>query len=162
MTGYICFQKQVDAFFVVYFDPPPFTLSKARQQLESGSRVKEYPASGYFTSYKDGVNDTRVMPSLFFSGNWFRVIDRWGFISNTVNFAEETRPGQMPIVAINGTQIAVTDYKYKSVLNNDVQYSLTIRRSTGRFSESMVKEGEQLPFFEDSGRCIRLGSDTVQ
>lgn len=151
---YVCFRRNVDQFFVVAFATPfflPTWNEKYKKTMVDPSATNE--GSGFASTFKDGVEDSRSMPSLFFSGTW-RPYDEGMFSATDLNFEKiKTTDEPLSSVYINYSQLSLT-YNYQSSTNTDVIYSLTIQRSTGRFVESFQKKSEQTPFFEGTGRCI--------
>jgi len=111
-----------------------------------------YAGSGSIHSYKDGIEDFAVMPSLSFSGTW-TPSDSGLFTSDTLNFKNQDESDPNVGVSIDPSQFAA-GYKYKNKLDETMLYSLTIQRSTGRFSESFQEESKQTPFKTRTGRCL--------
>ena len=93
------------------------------------------------------------MPNMVFSGYWRPYFEGARFVSHGIDLEEEPA-GEIAVVSISDSQVTVTKFKYKNKRGENVEYNLTIQRSTGRFSESAVAEGEQVPFTERVGRCI--------
>ena len=60
---------------------------------------------------------------------------------------------EKPRISVDDTNISVR-YSYKNKNNDSTDYTLTIQRSTGRFTESFEATGTEP--FEDSGTCISL------
>ena len=154
-TGYACFRKQVDEFFVVTFSKPSFqqTWDKDRKKFVIAKDAQQVPGTGWIQTYKDGVADSGTMPYLFFTGNWRPLFGYGLFASDTIDFEPEPG-GKLAVVSINDTQLSVSGYKYKSKLDANMEYNLTMQRSTRRFSESFVQEGTAIPVVEKTGRCV--------
>lgn len=154
IEGYVCFQKNLDVFFVVLFSRPYFPRRWDKELKEMVVDTESNPPGhGYAQSYKDGIADSAVPPSLFFSGTWIPYPESGTFTSNEVNFKKQDTSDADVGVSIDETQF-IAGYKYQNRFDKTITYKLTIQRSTGRFSESFQVESEKLPFSENSGHCI--------
>jgi hypothetical protein len=162
--AYVCFRTGVaiagigapsneDEFFVVAFSIPRF---RQRRDKDSKQMVPDteatYAGFGNIHTYKDGIEDFAVMPSLSFSGTWTPA-DSGRFISDTLNFKNQDESDPDVGVSIDPNQFNAA-YKYQNPLNKTMRYSLTIQRSTGRFSETYQEEPKEVPFKTGTGRCV--------
>ena len=151
---YVCFRRNVDEFFVVGFGAPFFERSwneKYKKMMIDPDATQE--GSGFASTFKDGVDDSRVVPSLFFTGTW-RPYDDGMFSATDINFEKiKTIDDPPSSVYINQNQLSIT-YNYKNSTDADVIYILTIQRSTGRFVESFQKKSDKIVFLQGTGRCI--------
>jgi len=151
--AYACFRKQADQFFVIKFNEPYVRRvpDKNSNQLVIEPRQEQY-GSGYFQTYDNGIAASDLMPNLVFSGSWREYLGSMHFASHDINL-EPTPEGQLAVVVIDDTQLNIVRYKYKSATGLETEYSLTIQRSTGRFTES-YRQGGEVPFLESTGRCV--------
>jgi hypothetical protein len=76
------------------------------------------------------------------------------FISEVINLEKQDEANPASSVVIDDSQIAIHQ-TYKNPLDKKISYTLTIQRSTGRFSENFLRESEQIPFAQDVGRCLK-------
>jgi len=113
----------------------------------------KYPGHGYVRTYKDGVEDSTVMPSLYFSGTWIAWLDSGTFSSDRINFKKKNDEDPV-VISIDESQFIIDGHKYLNKFGNTIQYNLTIQRSTGRFAETFQEESKQVPFAENTGHCI--------
>ncbi len=143
---------------MVSFSMPYF---HTRWDPESKQRVTDpdqtCPGQGAAQTYRNGVQDISVMPTLIFGGKWIPAYGDVGvFVSDKINFKPQDEKDTDVGVTIDESQLAVT-YKYKNKFDKGMTYSLTIQRSTGRFSEYFQEESEKTPFLEGTGYCIFRG-----
>lgn len=141
--SYVCFRKTDDQFFVVGLD-----ISAASAYALS----RETEAFGLLSSYKDGVDNPSIQPNGGFSGKWKDF--GWGprFSAEPILDSNAQPIRDANWVTIDSEQIAVS-YVYKNTLKEDIGYSLTIQRSTGRFSEEFRQGGVPISPAA-TGRCI--------
>ncbi len=152
--GYICFRKKEDEFFVVSFTTPFFTI-KPHWDVESKKMVMDEPQSvfGYAQTYKNGVLDSTTMPTFDFSGQWKqRISGSAYFIPDKLNDEKQDDKDHVDIY-IDESQI-IAQFKYQNPLDKTMHYTLTIQRSTGRFTESFRPESEKISFSEKIGYCV--------
>lgn len=138
---FVCFRKTEDQFFTVH-------LLKGESFFESmkDSSLSEMPDEGFVSTYINGVQDSVVAPNLHFSGKWSRSLGT--FTSETVNDGHDLEAG----VFISGVKVAVR-YSYRNGSNDLLLYSLTIQRSTMRFTERVVMQSRAKTLIEGTGRC---------
>jgi len=152
--GYVCFRKNEDEFFVVWFSKPHFRRkwdSDLKQMVIDDEATA--PGLGDASSYRDGVADSRVMPRMSFSGTWMPLGESGMFSSEKINGKKKDEKDQTTGIFIDENQFSLT-YKYQNSTDKTVEYNLTIQRSTGRFTESFREESQHVPFSEGAGRCI--------
>lgn len=152
---YICFRKHTDEFFVLAVSPAQFEKTwneKYRKMMVDPSATVD--GAGYADSYKDGVENEHILPAFYFSGLWRPSFgDAVFFTATEFNFEKINEKESPSTVSINSGQVSVT-YKYQNPMKQDIVYTLTIQRSTGRFVEAYQKASEQIPFSQDTGRCV--------
>lgn len=151
---YVCFRKSTDEFFVIAYSNPTFgkvwNPNLKRMVLDSTKRPE---GSGYAESYKDGIEDSTVMPSIFFAGFWIPYPQPGGvFVSDEINF-EKQKPGQASNVSVSQSQVYL-QYEYQNISNEPMEYNLTIQRSTRRYSEHFQEKAKQIPILENTSRCV--------
>jgi hypothetical protein len=152
---YVCFQKNQDKFFVVRFSKPHFSKKwdPDLKQMIVDSEAKS-TGIGDVKSYKEGVQNLTMMPSLIFSGTWVPYPDPESgtFRADSVNFKKKQDDDPV-VVFIDESQFAIDGYKYQNTSGKTIIYNLTIQRSTGRFTEKFQDEPNNIPFSESSGHC---------
>jgi hypothetical protein len=156
--GYVCFRKNQDDLFVISFSKPVFGT---RWDADSKKYVidpqQKLYGFGSAQTYRDGVQDDSVMPSLAFSGTWATLAGSPFFVSDQINFKPKDEKDKDVGVSIYDSQLIIV-HKYQNKADKSMTYNLTIQRSTGRFSEYFQEESEKLPFIEGAGRCIFRGT----
>lgn len=153
---YFCFRQEADQFFAVAFSKPlPTKWDEERKQLVV-DEASSSPGSGFAETFSNGVQDSRVVPYVFFSGTWHSYLGAWHFASDTLNFKKEDS-SRMPGVTISDSQVAI-QYKYENSSNVKIRYTLTIQRSTGRFAEEFQGELKSAAY-SNTGRCIYLKAE---
>jgi hypothetical protein len=139
-TSYVCFRPKDDAFLIFHMNP----LSRYGW-VKSEDRVGQiqYSSAG-LTEYRDGVlyqfKDARRY--------WYRYSP-----DDEPMFHSETTDGMFKGLKVDilDTEISV-DYPFKNQNGGTTEYSLSIRRSTGRFTETFRSESE--PATTYSGTCL--------
>ena len=151
---YACFRKSVDEFFVVHFSKPYFPKHwdpESRQMVVDESAHSA--GRGLAQTYANGVLDSSAPPSIFFSGQWQPLFSESGiFASDKINGAKQDEKDTNVGISIDETQANVT-YKYKNRFEKTIIYTLTIQRSTRRYTESFLVEADKLPFSQMGGYC---------
>ena len=159
-NGYICFRKNIDELFVVYFSLPSFEKHwDARLKQMVPDKDAKDSGFGFASSCKDGVSDPSITPNVNFLGTWHP-----SFPITTSYFTGEQIGPDMNVEKIDESDIAqgivINDdqfklgVKYTNQMNKSIVYMLTIQRSTGRFSEKYKEESNDVAFLEHSGRCV--------
>lgn len=140
-TSYVCFRPKDDAFLVFHSEAPG---KEGWQNSDDGGEAPIWKSTVTLIEYRDGV---------FYSSKISR--DYWRRFSPTDApiFHSETKDGRLAglTISIDATEIYV-DYPFKNQNGGTTQYSLTIRRSTGRFVETFAGDGTSPT--TDSGSCI--------
>jgi hypothetical protein len=152
--AYICFRKKVDEFFVVSFFTPYFRKHWDQELKQMVADQSQRPGYGLAQTYKDGVLSLSVTPALVFSGQWQPIpySESGIFVSDRINTMKQDQNDANVGVSIDESQVSI-GYKYKNKNDKTTQYTLTIQRSTGRFTESFLEEAEKVPFLEGTGYC---------
>jgi hypothetical protein len=156
-NAYVCFRKNADEFFLISFSKPYF---RKNWDQDSRQTVVDYdytpPGRGSARTFKNGVEDSTVMPTLFFSGRWTPsfIPDEGTFVSEKINQKKPDESDPDVGVSIDESQVNIR-YKYQNRLDKNIHYFLTIQRSTGRFAESFYyEEAAKMPFLEGVGYCV--------
>jgi len=154
-TRFVCFRKKTDEFLVIYFSTPIFS-KKWDQQLQQlvVDPTATYQGLGTVHTFKDGVLEGSAAPSMIFVGKWIAGYDGGTFVSNVIDFHKQDETNPASSVVIDDSQITVNQ-TFKNKLDKNIKYTLTIQRSTGRFSENFLQESEQIPFLQNVGRCVK-------
>jgi len=141
---YVCFRPNEDTFFMLHFEEPRNYGWKADSEGGEGGEKQQFPSSVSFATYRDGIMDD-------FEGNygyWWRSDSN----DDTGLFhTESTAVFKGFKVTIAGSEISVQD-PFMNQNGGITRYSLTIRRSTGRFSETFDVDGKTSS--TDSGTCL--------
>jgi hypothetical protein len=162
LRGYVCFRKKEDDIFTISFSKPYFQTRWDPELKKSVTDPdQKIYGNGVAQTYRDGVQDSSVMPSVIFGGKWAPF--GWGdsseggiFVSDTMNFKAQDEKDTDTGVSIDGIQLVI-GYKYKNKFDKGMTYSLTIQRSTGRFSEYFQEESEKIPSTQGTGYCVFRG-----
>lgn len=135
-TSYVCFRPNEDAFLIFHVGAPEKDgWEKAEDNV---GQTQGFKKTAGLTEYRDGV---------FYTDHSVR--EYW----------RRFRPDEEPLfhseskdlkITIDGTEISI-DYPFTNQSNGTTQYSLTIRRSTGRFVETFT--GDAAPVTH-SGTCL--------
>lgn len=155
--GCVCFRKDSDEFFEVSFRQPYFP-KHWNAELKTMEVDPEATRVGYGSahSYKDGVDTSGVMPSVIFSGTWHTFGESAYFNAEKINFTKIDVSDPDVGLTIDDSQFNL-GWKYQNKFDKFVKYSLTIQRSTGRFTESFQEESEKVPFATNAGHCVYRG-----
>ena len=123
------------------------------QFLNPHSRNATERGRGFVYSYKDGVEDSSVMPTLSFTGTWSPFGESGLFSADAINHSKLDANDSDVGISIGESQIKAA-YKYTNNFEKTIRYSLTIQRSAGQFTESFREEPAKFVFLEKTGRCI--------
>jgi hypothetical protein len=99
--------------------------------------------------FVNGINEHKTMPVHTFRGTWSVPYDPL-FTTGTVNLKAADDHSD---VTVDSSQVSAAA-RYKNQADKNIDYTLLIQRSTGRFTERYTSEGEQTPFLEQQGRCV--------
>ncbi|GEM_PF-7118709 len=155
----VCFREYTDEFFVInvgYVSEFPHTwyhLDRGDYALRPG--VKQSGTAFVYT-FKNGIQDGAQNPYLVASGNWFALSGNLIFTGHEWNFrntGKASKPESQ--LDISSDQISFAKH-YISRSNKVVDYSLTIQRSTKRFSESFNVAHDSKLNLETAGRCVEI------
>ena len=157
-NAYVCFRRSVDEFFLISFSQPLFRKKwdpDARQMMVDTEYMPV--GRGYGRTYKNGIEDSSAIPSLFFSGQWIPSSpfqqDEGTFSSDKINSTKSDENDRTVGVSIEESQVNIA-YKFKNRFEKTILYTLAIQRSTGRFAESYYDEASKIPFSENAGYCV--------
>jgi hypothetical protein len=126
--AYVCFRPTDDAFVI-------FHVTTLSPDGWASAEVEEY-RGGFFYSFRAG------------DGNWTHTVP-----ADESTFESQTTDGLFKglKIAIDSTEIEI-DYPFTDQSRGKVDYTLSIRRSTGRFVERFTSE--RYPPVTYSGMCI--------
>ena len=141
-TSYVCFRPNEDAFIIFHVDAPnPYGW---RQSADGVVQTQEGKSSATLTEYRNGVLYT-------FRGD-LQYWHRSGSGSEEFFHSETTEGLSKGLdITIRDVQIYVA-YPFESQNGGTTEYSLAIRRSTGRFIETF--ESKNVPTTNHSGACL--------
>jgi hypothetical protein len=137
-TSYVCFRPKEDAFLIFHL----LGTLGPWEKLEGAKEIKW--SSQAFAEFRDGV----LYYDLYAIGAWNRMnpsdTEPVFKSSNVISNDDAT-------VYIDAAEILVS-YPFKNQNGGTTQYSLTIRRSTGRFIETFAIKNT--PSSSNSGTCL--------
>ena len=139
---YVCFRPNEDAFLLIHVQPPsPYIWRTADDGV---GQTQDFQSSVNLTEYRDGVfytiKDGRA--------SWYRSSPN----SEPLFHSESTQGIFKGLkITVYPTEISF-DYPFNNQNGGTTQYSLTIRRSTGRFTETFTTE--TAPVTTHSGSCL--------
>lgn len=142
--AFVCFRTDEDTFIVVSISMPyPLTFHKSATDKNLSTaygRVR-------YKRYKDGISDyIRFAP-----GSWVR--------SEGISDSFETKEGAPVSAFMDDDELSIS-FKYPNIVKTTSDYTLTIRRSTLRFTETVyVKETKpSKPDYKssDGGHCTEF------
>lgn len=141
-TSYVCFRPNEDAFLIFHVNAPRDNLWET---LEAGGEKQFAPQ--FLAEFRNGVlyNNTLAF------GNWNRYSFGKEVTEPTFTSRSDEGHDDGAIVIIDAGEIAI-EYPFKNQNSGTTQYSLTIRRSTGRFIETFSVENT--PSTTHSGTCL--------
>jgi hypothetical protein len=144
-TSYVCFRPDEDAFIIFHAEKPRIELWKTSE--DNLSQVQRLKTVARLMEYRDGV----FYLAKFGSAYWERLAP-----NEEPTFHSETTDGRFKglQMSIDPAEIDI-EYPFKNANGGTTQYSLTIRRSTGRFIEKVSSEDtpRTLPT-TSSGTCL--------
>lgn len=153
-NAYICFRKSADEFFVVTANSPIFPKHWDKELKQMVTDDTPRPGHGFAEAYKNGVLDSTIMPTFNFSGQWQSLFPESGyFTSDKINGKSQDEKDPNVGVLFYDTQVNI-GYKYSNRMEKTITYTLTIQRSTGRFTESFLTGEDKFPFSESTGYCV--------
>lgn len=141
-TSYVCFRPIEVAFLIIHVEPP--SAYGWRKDGSNVGQTQEITSSVSLTEYRDGVFYTMKDGR----GYWRRFSP-----DEDPMFHSESTEGMFKglKISILGAEIFI-DYPFENQAGGTTQYSLTLRRSTGRFIETFA--GENAPTTTHSGACL--------
>lgn len=145
---YACFHDDDDVFFTIQASRDYVPADTFYKWNEWTAQYDLYghpvPGSVYLQTYVRGVQDESRMPSIYTAGHW------------SLSETESTYVGEkLGSVFIDDDKI-FADSSYHNLEGKKVEYSLTIQRSTKRFSENFLGDTGSIDIMH-TGRCIQLG-----
>jgi hypothetical protein len=159
-VGMVCFRQNDDNFFVLFIKRGYIDDSATKRDAAGNVMIREWGnAYGRLTAFKEGVEDAdNTVPVNFFKGLWysFRTVPEAQYWNNNpdndARYIAKAEDNDGVFVHVDSTiDISKT---YKNVRDEDVDYHLSIQRSTGRFVESHTFKNQ--PAASTTGRCIAL------
>ncbi|HKV04375.1 MAG TPA: hypothetical protein VJO53_04620 [Candidatus Acidoferrales bacterium] len=151
----VCFRQQNDEFFILEVTDPSF--SQTHFDRLTGKQVPDKDATddafGTIAGFAKGIEDETILPIFEFSGKWVYRLGPW-FKADEINGSEISDRDHYGISA-NASQF-IAGFRYKNRMEKDIDYSLVIQLSTGRFSEKFTEDQAKFPFSETNGHCSRL------
>jgi hypothetical protein len=110
---------------------------------------------GLVSGFNDGIADNSITLFDIIGGMWKATPGGPMFSANRIGITNEL-PANSGFV-IDPLQISGTR-RYQNRSKKDVDYQLTIQRSTGRFSETYTYAdgSNSVPFSQETGRCAKL------
>jgi len=156
----VCFREVTDEFFVInvgYVSESTYTwyhLDHGFYRLQPGAKQS---GSVSIYTFKNGIQDSSQNPYLIASGNWFAFTSNFIFTGHEWNVRTTGKTSSKPEsqLDISSDQIVLSKH-YISRTNKVVDYSLTIQRSTKRFSESFDVAHDSKLNIENTGRCVEV------
>jgi hypothetical protein len=141
-TSYVCFRPNDDAFLIFHVEAPT-QYSWQWEKLDGGAGERQH-ALPALAEFRDGV----LYRTTLGIGYWYRFGPGK---EPTFKSEPDERLKETAAVFMDDTEIFV-DHPFKNQNGGTTQYSLTIRRSTGRFVETFA--GENAPITTHSGTCL--------
>lgn len=121
-NSYVCFREADDVFNVIAVDTPPAALFTKIQKTPNLYQVET--AFITYQRFKNGQSDDYQL-----------LIGSWTRVGQDGQLYFSTAPKQSPSMSVSESEIAYFE-GYKNVSGGDTKYTLQIRRSTLRSSES--------------------------
>jgi hypothetical protein len=156
----VCFREYTDEFFVIYVGYVSeitytwYHLDHGYYTVRPGAKQS---GTAFVYTFKNGIQDSAQNPYLVASGNWFALNGNLIFTGHEWTFrntGKASKPESQ--LDISSDQISLAKH-YISQTNKVVDYSLTIQRSTKRFSESFnVRPHDSKLSLETTGRCVEV------
>ena len=141
-TSYVCFRPTEDAFLLFHLEEPTQYMW---QTLEGDAKGQTQYASPVLAEFRDGVvYDTRAV-----IGAWYRhsPTDK----EPLFKIRSDSPFNDGSTLTIDTAELSV-QYPFKNQDGGTTQYSLVIRRSTGRFIETFAVENA--PTTTHAGTCL--------
>jgi hypothetical protein len=156
----VCFREYTDEFFVInvgFVSESTYSwyhLDHGLYKVRPGAKQSGNP---YVYTFKNGIHDSAQNPYLIASGTWYALNSNLFFTGHELNVRTSGKASSKPEseLDISSDQILLSKH-YISQTNKIVDYSLTIQRSTKRFSESFNVAHDSKLSFEDTGRCAEI------
>jgi len=141
--AFVCFRPKEDAFVIFRVEQPIPSAPWIKDKDGKGENHVVL-SSAFFSEYRNGV----LYALRFGLQNWHRVDE-----SSEPTYEYEATRGEWKglKISIDGTEITV-EYPFTNANSTTTEYSLTIRRSTGRFTETFASE--KRPLTVGTGTCL--------
>lgn len=148
-SAFVCFPEDEDTFFIFEFDPPDdFQPMKANPVLEESWAMASY------SKYERGT-----------LGSFQGWADHWRKrktqASDLAKFQSKNRAGSTCLI---DSDEVVLDFNFENLKGMQIDYNLSIRRSTGRFLETYSSGDHKrsgVHQSETSGHCVKRSSPQV-
>ena len=127
--AYVCFRQNQDAFVIVHFDKPNSTRWSSSKELGEAQMSKLA-----YSDFRQGI----LYDAALIDGIWTRRGS--GDDAPAFDGLETVGPWKGAIAKIDQSQLLIT-HPFANLAGGTTRYSLTIRRSTGRFNETFDVEG---------------------
>jgi hypothetical protein len=143
-SSYVCFRPKDDAFLIFHIGAPGPKLWKKWEKVDVGP-VETQSGFPALTEFREGVFYHEAIGM----GDW----TRYNNLDTLPTFTLRPNGGNTDgmAIVIGETEISVT-YPFKNRNDETTQYELTIRRSTGRFSETFAVNEKRIVIH--SGTCL--------
>ena len=162
---YACFRDYSDEFFIIRAFTPYLASSL---WWKWNPRLAEYVAVPYGESpeaslevatFNNGVEDDSHMPYIYARDKWISTFSHsLQYFGAARRFDSKTRKwvrNPDSVVTVDDNQVSLTK-KYEAQSGKKVAYTLTMQRSTKRFTENFNVIGDAKSSSENSGRCVEI------
>jgi hypothetical protein len=141
-TSYVCFRPNEDAFLIFHVNAP---TDNRWEKLGGG---KEQQASWQVLGqFRNGV----LYHNATVFGDWHRYSSGKEATEPLFMSLSDKESNEGATVNIDAVELSI-EYPFKNQNSGTTQYSLTIRRSTGRFTETFAVDNVSVS--ENSGTCV--------
>jgi hypothetical protein len=140
--SYVCFRSNDDAF-LIFTVVEPFE-SEWKKSDHGVGQIQKYESDAYLYEFRDGVSYMTHYAREY----WRRIVPALG---PEYHYQATQGTDKGLYINIDDTEISI-DYPFKNQNGGTTHYSLTIRRSTGRFTETFAVD--TAPFLKHSGTCL--------
>jgi hypothetical protein len=146
-NAFVCFRSEEDAFFVIGWQIASDFRKAPNKPGESSAELVAASMASY-TLYRNGVlSDWHA---------WFDYWKKWPFQSDADAHISAKNQKQGNFNA-DASEVNVS-FGFENRIGTTTKYSVSVRRSTGRFTETIsapdTKGGKEVPF-DRTGRCLQ-------
>lgn len=140
-TSYVCFRPKEDAFLIFHVNAPRGLWEHQENRVETQTSLQ------VLGEFRNGVfyHDTTVF------GHWSRLSFDKEIMEPMFTTTSNMDDNEKATVNIDAAEISI-EYPFKNQNGGTTQYSLIIRRSTGRFIETYSVENT--PSTTNTGTCL--------